>query len=121
MTQYHCCFLLILLMIVTPVTTAFARCEMISSELTSVQKSTVISTQHANKACLDAMPLQQPTKAQQFCHTSGHCGFYFCTHNATLHTNLYDYFNDNQRYLHDSNALLKTLFSSPELRPPITV
>ena len=113
MLKPHCCFLLILLMIVTPVTSAFAPCEIISSEISTLQKM--------DDACLKVMSSQLSDKAkpQPFCYLSGYCSFHFYFP-ATFKADLYGHSNTTGQYFPFNAPPLNTFSSPPELKPPIT-
>lgn len=122
MTSQRFTFLLMLIMLVTPVTSVFSHYLSMENQLfakyTTVITDSVDDADHA--VISNSESCQQHTKSKLSCDTNSLCSFSICGHgNITVAFLLWIQAYSAYRYRQIKKPFLCSLVISPEIKPPI--
>lgn len=119
MTSQRFSFLLILIMLVTPVTSVFNYYSTVVNQLTSEQVIN-IAVGFADDATINSEPCYQHNKSKLSCDTNSLCSFSVCGYgNITVAFLLLTLAYTAHRYRQLKKYFLRSLFIPPEIKPPI--
>jgi ABC-type spermidine/putrescine transport system permease subunit II len=113
MTSQRFLFLLILVMLITPVTSVFSHYSSMASQLVT-EHDTVHTTALNTDQC------QQHNKPKLSCDTNSLCSFSVCGYgNISVAFLLWIQAYSTYRYRQIKKTFLRSLIISPEIKPPI--
>lgn len=119
MSSQRFSLLLILIMLVTPVTSAFSYYSTVASFVSSKQV-TNIAASLADDAVINSEPCQQHTQSKLSCDTNSLCSFSICGYgNVIIAFLLLTLAYSAYRYRQLKKLFLRSLFIPPEIKPPI--
>lgn len=114
-------FLLMLIMLVTPVTSVFSHYSSMENQLLAKYTTVIDSVDDAgNTVMSDSDHCQQHTKFKQPCDTNSLCGFSVCGYgDITTAFLLWIQAYSTYRYRQIKKPFLRSLVIPPEIKPPI--
>lgn len=121
MARRRCSILLILMMVITPIASAFNQCAVLSNRLSVASdiETIEITCQKAMSADPDIDKLQQLTLANLTCYTSAGCILHVCVDCGIDSFFLFPRGYSSYRYGLMEESKINSLAFSPEIRPPI--
>jgi hypothetical protein len=118
--------LLILMMVITPVTSAFGYYSGMASQLfvepSFAQSIAVADITHntGDAATQNSDQCHQHNKVKTICHTNSSCSFHVCGDGGITAAFLFLQAYSSYRYGHTKKSTFGSLSFSPDIRPPIS-
>jgi len=122
MTSQRFLFLLILIMVITPVTFAFGYYSSMASQLSVEQGIAVadMANDAGDAAIQNSDQCHQHNNVKTACHASSSCSFYVCGDVGITAAFLFLLAYSSYRYGHLEESTSSSLSFSPDIRPPIS-
>jgi hypothetical protein len=117
MIKQRLLLLLILTMVITPVSSAFAYYSSIASPL--FEEHSYVVSDLADAAPQDSDHCLHQDKFKLACHASGSCTFHVCGDGGIAAVFLFTQAYSPNRYGHLQKSASRSISSSPEIKPPI--
>jgi hypothetical protein len=125
MTKKHFSLLLIILMLISPIASAFDHCSgMAMRGHFSASQSLLVAGVDDNASTskkLDAGQRHDQNQAEKHCHSSANCTFHVCSGCGIAASALFSGFIPSYSYSSFSTLLRYSTFFAPEIRPPIQI
>jgi hypothetical protein len=122
MTNQRFLFLLILIMVITPVTSAFGYYSSMASQLSVEQGIAVadMANDTGDAATQNSDQCHQHNKVKTVCHASSSCSLHVCGDVGIIAAFLFLQAYSSYRYGHLEKSIFSSLSFSPDIRPPIS-
>ena len=112
-------FLLILLMVMTPVSSALVHYSSIANSLLTEQIVLASMDLISDAAIQNPDQCHQHTKIKSICNTDASCSFHLCGHGVIATIFSFSYAYTSYRYAHLDRLIFTSRNFSPEIKPPI--
>jgi hypothetical protein len=117
-------FLLILIMVITPVTSALGYYSSMASQLSAEpsfeQAVADMANDSEDAATLNSDQCHQHNKVKTACHVTSSCSFHVCGDGGIIAAFLFLQAYSSYRYGHLEKSIFSSLSFSPDIRPPIS-
>lgn len=126
MTNRRFLFLLILMMVITPVTSAFGYYSGMASQLSadpSFEQAIAVADRAndtGDAATRNSDQCHQHNKVKTVCHASSSCSFHMCGDGGITAAFLFLQDYGSHRYGHTKKSTSSSFSFSPDIRPPIS-
>jgi len=123
MTSQRFSFLLILIMVITPVTSAFGYYSGMAKNQLSIEQGIAVAdmaNDTGDAATQNSDQCHQHNKVKTACRASSSCSFHVCGDGGITAAFLFLQVYGSYRYGHTKKSTSSSLSFSPDIRPPIS-
>ena len=126
MTNQRFSFLLILIMLITPVTSAFGYYSGLTSQLSAESSfakgiaEVDMTNDTGDAATQNSDQCHQHNKVKTACHANSSCSYHVCGDGGITATFLFAQAHGSYCYGHTKKSASSSLSFSPDIRPPIS-